>query len=219
MRLRRCWVLAALAISWVLGDYVGSQELASPIHSLGSALPAHRPAEPIPNGIRFYFSLMSILVSTHGLSFSQDSDLGFPSLSSSLDDQTGFLPVFRSGSCLEIGLKQYMEDEHICIDYIVDHLGTDADLSAPGAFYRVFDGHGGTDAVASARKNLLKFITEDQYFPTSVEKAMRSAFVMADHAFADSRYLYCSSGTTILATLIFGRFVRLSMPIPDNNLL
>ncbi|KAK8946782.1 hypothetical protein KSP39_PZI007415 [Platanthera zijinensis] len=38
------------------------------------------------NGIWFYFSLMSILVSTNGLSFSQDSDLGFPSLSSSLDD-------------------------------------------------------------------------------------------------------------------------------------
>ncbi|KAK8953789.1 hypothetical protein KSP39_PZI002069 [Platanthera zijinensis] len=53
---------------------------------------------------------MSILVSTHGLSFSQDSDLGFPSLSSSLDDQSGFLPVFRFGSCSEIRPKLYMED-------------------------------------------------------------------------------------------------------------
>ncbi|KAK8940407.1 putative protein phosphatase 2C 27 [Platanthera zijinensis] len=135
----------------------------------------------------------------------QDSDLGFPSLSSSLDDQSGFLPVFRSGSCSEIGPKLYMEDEHICIDDIVDHLGADADLPAPGAFYGVFDGHGGTDAAAFARKNLLRFITEDQYFPISVEKAMKSAFVMADHAFADSRYLDCSSGTTVLAALIFGR--------------
>ncbi|KAK8954641.1 hypothetical protein KSP39_PZI002070 [Platanthera zijinensis] len=40
----------------------------------------------------------------------QDSDLGFPSLSSSLDDQSGFLPVFRFGSCSEIRPKLYMED-------------------------------------------------------------------------------------------------------------
>ncbi|KAK8967724.1 putative protein phosphatase 2C 27 [Platanthera guangdongensis] len=140
-------------------------------------------------------------------------------MSSSLDDQSGFLPVFRSGSCLEIGPKLYMEDEHICIDDIVDHLGTDANLSAPDAFYGVFDGHGGTDAAASASKNLLKFIIEDQYFPTSMEKAVRSAFVMDDHAFDYSRYLDCSSGTTVLAALIFGRFFWLSMPIADNNLL
>ncbi|KAK8958665.1 putative protein phosphatase 2C 27 [Platanthera guangdongensis] len=134
----------------------------------------------------------------------QDSDLGIPSLSTSLDDQSGFFPIFRSGSCSEIRPKLYMEDEHICINDIVDHLGTDADLPAPSAFNVVFDGHSGTDAAASARKNLLKFITEDQYFPTFVEKAMRSAFVMADHAFADSRYLDCSSGTTVLDALIFG---------------
>ncbi|KAK8949197.1 putative protein phosphatase 2C 27 [Platanthera zijinensis] len=112
-----------------------------------------------------------------------------------------------------------MEDEHICIDDIVDHLRADADLQAPGSFYGVLDGHGGTDAAASACKNLLKFLTEDQYLPTSVEKAMRSAFFMADHVFVDSRYLDCSFGTTILAALIFGRFVRLSMPIANNNLL
>ncbi|KAK8968687.1 putative protein phosphatase 2C 27 [Platanthera guangdongensis] len=121
-------------------------------------------------------------------------------MSSSLDDQSGFLPVFRSGSCLEIWPKLYMEDEHICIDDIVDHLGTDANLSAPDAFlwgafqFQInflgdvdlmrtwwqclgIDGHGGTDAAASASKNLLKFIIEDQYFPTSMEKAVRCAFV------------------------------------------
>ncbi|KAK8914616.1 hypothetical protein KSP39_PZI023460 [Platanthera zijinensis] len=34
---------------------------------------------------------------------------------------------------------------------------------------------------------------------------MRSVFVMDDHTFADSRYLDYSSGTTVLAALIFGR--------------
>ncbi|KAK8946783.1 putative protein phosphatase 2C 27 [Platanthera zijinensis] len=98
-----------------------------------------------------------------------------------------------------------MEDEHICIDDIVDHLGADEELPGLVAFYGVFDGHGGTDVAASVHKNLLMFITEDQYFPTSVEKSMRSAFVIVDHTFADSRYLDYSSGTTVLAALIFGR--------------
>ncbi|VAH17743.1 unnamed protein product [Triticum turgidum subsp. durum] len=80
-----------------------------------------------------------------------------------------------------------MEDEHVCIDSLIEHLGmlTPA-IPAPGAFYGVFDGHGGTDAVCFVRKNLLKFIIEDGHFPNSMEKAIRSAFVKADHAIADS---------------------------------
>ncbi|KAK8957889.1 putative protein phosphatase 2C 27 [Platanthera zijinensis] len=84
---------------------------------------------------RLVDSSEQILVSTHGLSFSEDSDLGFPSLSSSLDDQSGFLPVFQYGSYTEIGPKLYMEDEHIFIDDIVDHLGANSDLPVHGAFY------------------------------------------------------------------------------------
>ncbi|XP_020575120.1 probable protein phosphatase 2C 27 [Phalaenopsis equestris] len=135
----------------------------------------------------------------HGL------DLRPPRLPPSLDEQCEFLPVFRSGSCSDIGAKPYMEDEHICIDDIINHLGGGVVLPAPGAFYGVFDGHGGIDAASFVRENLLKFIIEDHNFPNSVEKAMKSAFVMTDHAFADSPFLDCSSGTTALAALIFRR--------------
>lgn len=67
----------------------------------------------------------------------KDLDLRPPSLPRSLNDQSGFLPVFRSGSCSEIGPKTYMEDEHICIDDILGHLGAGADLPTPAAFYGV----------------------------------------------------------------------------------
>lgn len=70
---------------------------------------------------------------------------------------------------------------------------------------QVFDGHGGTDAASFVRKNILKFILEDKDFPTSIEKAMQSAYVKADHAFADHPHLDCSSGTTALTVLIFDR--------------
>ncbi|KAJ6800317.1 putative protein phosphatase 2C 47 [Iris pallida] len=128
-----------------------------------------------------------------------------PGLTSPSDGKSGFLPVFRSGSCSEIGPKSYMEDEHICVDNLVSHLGATWDFLSPGAFYGVFDGHGGTDAASFVRKNILKLILDDSHFPSSVEKAIKSAFVKADHALADSSSLDRSSGTTALTALIFGR--------------
>ncbi|XP_068639744.1 probable protein phosphatase 2C 27 [Aristolochia californica] len=121
------------------------------------------------------------------------------------DVQSGFLPIFRSGSCSEIGPKQYMEDEHICIDNLPEHLGETAEFPSPGAFYGVFDGHGGIDAASFIQKNILKFIIQDPYFPNCMDKAIKSAFVKADHAFADTHSLDNSSGTTALTALIFGR--------------
>ncbi|XP_031270129.1 probable protein phosphatase 2C 27 isoform X3 [Pistacia vera] len=98
-----------------------------------------------------------------------------------------------------------MEDEHVCMDNLIEHLGATTDFPSPGAFYGVFDGHGGTDAASFVRKNILKFIIEDSHFPICVEKALKNAFVQADYAFADSSSLDISSGTTALTALVFGR--------------
>lgn len=69
----------------------------------------------------------------------------------------------------------------------------------------MFDGHGGIDAASFIRKNILKFIIEDSHFPVCLEKAIKNAFVKADHAFADDSSLDISSGTTAITALIFGR--------------
>lgn len=132
-------------------------------------------------------------------------DLATLALMSPQGCQSGFLPLFRSGSCSEIGPKTRMEDEHICIDNLVSHLGSPTNFPSPGAFYGVFDGHGGTDASCFVRNNILKYIINDNHFPVSVHKAVKSAFIRADHALADSPSLDRSSGTTALAALIFGR--------------
>lgn len=121
------------------------------------------------------------------------------------DEKSDFLPVFRSGSCAERGPKQYMEDEHICIDNLIEHLGATSDFPSPGAFYGVFDGHGGTDAASFIRNNILRFIVGDGHFPICLEEAIKSAFVKADYAFADASALDISSGTTALTAIIFGR--------------
>ncbi|XVF74088.1 hypothetical protein PTKIN_Ptkin13bG0032700 [Pterospermum kingtungense] len=132
-------------------------------------------------------------------------DVGIVVHKSSSVEKTEFLPVLRSGSCAELGPKQYMEDEHICIDDLIGHVGATAEFPSPGAFYGVFDGHGGTDAAIFIRKNILKFIVEDSHFPICVEKAIKSAFLKADYEFADASSLDISSGTTALTALIFGR--------------
>lgn len=45
----------------------------------------------------------------------------------------------------------------------------------------------------------------ESHFPLCTEKAVKNAFVKADHAFADDSSLDISSGTTALTALIFGR--------------
>ncbi|CAO2833708.1 unnamed protein product [Amaranthus hypochondriacus] len=134
-----------------------------------------------------------------------DSDDGSICSKTPSEEKSGFLPVFRSGSCAEIGPKQYMEDEHICIDNLCEHLSASDDFPSPAAYYGVFDGHGGTDAASFVCSNLLKYIIEDPQFPVSLEKAIKSAFIKADYAFADSTAFDISSGTTALTALIFGR--------------
>lgn len=132
-------------------------------------------------------------------------DVGVVASKSSSNENSGSLPVFRSGSCAERGPKQNMEDEHVCVDNLVEHLGETPDFPAPGAFYGVFDGHGGIDAASFIRNNILRFIVEDSHFPTCLERAIKSAYVKADHAFADASSLDISSGTTALTALISGR--------------
>ncbi|PON90490.1 Protein phosphatase [Trema orientale] len=132
-------------------------------------------------------------------------DFGIIANKSPSDEKSAFLPIFRSGSCAERGPKQYMEDEHICIDDLVEHIGDTPQFPSPGAFYGVFDGHGGIDAASFIRNNILRFIVEDSHFPTCWEKAITGAFLKADYAFADASSLDISSGTTALTALIFGR--------------
>ncbi|KAI3451372.1 hypothetical protein Pfo_008037 [Paulownia fortunei] len=71
--------------------------------------------------------------------------------------------------------------------------------------FQVFDGHGGTDAASFIKKNILKFIVEDFHFPDGVKRALKNAFVKADHALADAKNLDHSSGTTALIALMLGR--------------
>ena len=63
--------------------------------------------------------------------------MGVAGSKSSPEDNTDFLPIFRSGSCAEKGPKQYMEDEHICIDDLIQHLGSSSNVPFTGAFYGV----------------------------------------------------------------------------------
>ncbi|PWA94329.1 Protein phosphatase 2C [Artemisia annua] len=154
------------------------------------------------SGVRHSISTATLIPLTN-----PEFGLGNISVRPVTDGKTDFLPVIRSGSCAEKGPKQYMEDEHICIDNLLEFIDGTEGLPSPGAFYGVFDGHGGTDAATYVRQNILKFILEDSQFPGCLENAIQNAFVKADHAFADNTSLDISSGTTALTALVFGRTV------------
>ncbi|XP_051224554.1 probable protein phosphatase 2C 2 [Lolium perenne] len=142
--------------------------------------------------------------------------LEVPDLELKTSSQTlNFVPNIRSGSFADIGPRRYMEDEHIRIDDLSDHLGSLLVCPAPNAFYGVFDGHGGSDAAAYMKRHAMRLffedsefpnaIEEDDFFSESVENAIRKGFLSADLALADDSVISRSSGTTALTALIFGR--------------
>ncbi|KAL5099682.1 hypothetical protein RYX36_004009 [Vicia faba] len=141
-----------------------------------------------------------------------ESNINTVGINSNTEDKSEFPLVLRSGSCSEKGPKQYMEDEFVCVDILLECkcVAQKLDLPSPSAFYGVFDGHGGIDAASFIKKNMFKFIIEDSQFPSSIKKAVKNAFVKADHAFRDASALDNSSGTTALIALVLGRVVLIA---------
>ncbi|XP_058772669.1 probable protein phosphatase 2C 47 [Vicia villosa] len=138
-----------------------------------------------------------------------ESNINSVSIKPNTEDKSEFPLILRSGSCSEKGPKQYMEDEFVCVDILLEFkcVAQQLDLPSPSAFYGVFDGHGGIDAASFIKKNMFNFIIEDSQFQSSTKKAVKNAFVKADHAFRDASTLDSSSGTTALIALVLGRVV------------
>eukprot|EP00249_Psilotum_nudum_P008170 c21088_g1_i1 orf=776-1477(+) len=138
--------------------------------------------------------------STSAATTGRDPPVSEPKQSSKME----YKPIIRSGSWSDIGARFDMEDEHVLIDDLLGHLGSLAIGDATGAYYGVFDGHGGKEAAKFVKEKLLKFVVEDGAFPAAVGEAVRHAFLQTDIAFAEA-YSMDQSGTTAITVFIFGR--------------
>lgn len=131
-----------------------------------------------------------------------------------------FVPKVRSGSYTDIGPRDSMDDEHIMIDDLSAHLGSLFKFSMPGAFYAVFDGHGGPDAAAYIKRNAMRLFFEDADLPQTtdidsvflkeLERSHRKAFLLADLALADEHSVSSLCGTTALTALLLGRHLMVA---------
>ena len=72
-------------------------------------------------------------------------------------------------------------------------------------FLQVFDGHGGIDVALFIKKNILNYIVKDSNILIGIKKAVKNAFVKANHSFLNASSLDSSSGTTTLTALITRR--------------
>ncbi|TMW97548.1 hypothetical protein EJD97_005337 [Solanum chilense] len=125
------------------------------------------------------------------------------------------IPAIRSGSYTDIGPRRSNEDEHIRVDDLSAQLGSLYNWPLPGAFYAVFDGHGGSDAAAYVRTNAMRFFFEDanlpqtsivdQAFLEELESSHFRAFLIADQALADECSVDAYCGTTAITALVLGR--------------
>lgn len=126
------------------------------------------------------------------------------------------VPRISSGSHTDIGPRSTNEDQHIQIDDLRCHLGSQCSWGEPTAFYAIFDGHGGPGAAAFMKNNALRFFFKDAELPQAsdidkkflhdLESCLRRSFLLADGALADEHSAvdsYC--GTTALTALILGR--------------
>uniref|UniRef100_A0A7N0U9C9 protein-serine/threonine phosphatase n=1 Tax=Kalanchoe fedtschenkoi TaxID=63787 RepID=A0A7N0U9C9_KALFE len=121
--------------------------------------------------------------------------------------ESDFTPVIRSGAWADIGNRKTMEDVYVCLDNFTRDYGLENSTDGPNAFYGLFDGHGGKHAADFACHQLPRFIAEDEDFPSEIERAISTAFLQTDAAFAEACSLNSTlaSGTTALAALVIGR--------------
>uniref|UniRef100_A0A5B7BTW0 protein-serine/threonine phosphatase n=1 Tax=Davidia involucrata TaxID=16924 RepID=A0A5B7BTW0_DAVIN len=133
---------------------------------------------------------------------------------------TKFVPSIRSGSHMDTGFRDSMEDEHIRIDDLSAHLGSLFRCPLPSAFYAVFDGHGGHEAAAYVKNNAMRLFFEDANLPQTSDiddsfleelgNSNRRAFLLADQALADECSIRATCGTTALTALVLGRHLLIA---------
>jgi len=141
-------------------------------------------------------------------------------------NRTDFL-MWESGFCSKLGIRESQEDRYSCHPNINDQIrgaSSSGALSAPasaiaatpsammgggvdgaGAYFGVYDGHGGQAAAVYLEKYLLDNICVHPLFAENLEQAVLESCIQTDKNFlteCDVKRIYC--GTTALGAFVIG---------------
>ncbi|KVG37214.1 probable protein phosphatase 2C 22 isoform X1 [Cynara cardunculus var. scolymus] len=171
-----------------------------------STTPGYRRSFSGPGDVGDSSSIKKSLVRHPSLVRTRMSDASVEPTLNPEDYKAEFVPFIRSGAWADMGVRGSMEDVFIRADSFVHDYGGKNPIEGPGAFYAVFDGHGGKHAADFACYHLPRFIFEDNDFPMEIERVIAAAFAHTDSAFAEACTLDAdlASGTTALAALVIG---------------
>lgn len=127
------------------------------------------------------------------------------------------------GMCSTMGIsRNYNEDKtSIILDIIrknnlatdKENLETDDDKESSGAYFSIFDGHGGHKCANYLKENLHNYIINDSNFFTNCEQAMKNGILKAENYFlsrARNSSTTENSGSCIIIALFIEDFLYIS---------
>jgi len=115
----------------------------------------------------------------------------------------------KSGSYCAQGRRKNNEDKFICIPNLNEKF--DLDDFPPQAFFGVYDGHSGMEAVDFVCCNLLHYFCNHEFFKTDPVKALTEVHEMMDKNFlSKAKKNNWKSGTTALTALLRGNKIYIA---------
>ncbi|XP_066146248.1 uncharacterized protein [Euwallacea fornicatus] len=108
---------------------------------------------------------------------------------------------YETSICARRNRRRRMEDRHV----VIHDLNTMFNIqeTSPSSYFAIFDGHAGHDAASYSAAHLHQYLTENKYFASNLEQALKDAFCKTDALFLEKCNVESlTGGTTAVVALL-----------------